>query len=388
MKFSMFIRLIILTSVISCAALINLGSALAGSSGSSDYSQADLKPLELTEFTPLAVHNKGPEKAEGVIYFIEGLDKNDRSRDDFRATYPIVSQLNRHFGWDVVEAKFPNDADYGMSSIAQSSNHVIARLGALRAQGYKKIVLAGQSWGAWVSIDVAGRPTSNTSMDSLLLIAPANYGMKEYDGKPNEFFTLNKTEYVENIKSIKVPATVVFFRDDEYDPGGRGAVTQETFSRNGVPLFLIDRPETLEGHGAAWQLRFGAIYSACIDRFIETFSATTCAAPRKSPLATGVAQSEADLLKPDSGAKRVGLDDIKGKILIETTPMGFVSVNQVTDSEVRISTMDAAYSMAVSSKGEQTCVGNICRKLYRLADGGYVAVDDKGAITSWLVPAD
>jgi pimeloyl-ACP methyl ester carboxylesterase len=340
------------------------------------------------EYTPLKVHNKGSKEAQGVIYFIEGLDKNDRSRDDFRATYPIVYQMNQRFGWDVIEAKFPNNADYGMSSIAQSSNHVIARLAQLRAQGYKKIVLAGQSWGAWVSIDVAARRTAGKPMDSLLLIAPANYGMKQYDGKANEYFILNKTEYVENIKSIKVPAAVVFFRDDEYDPGGRGSPTQATFSKNGVPLFLIDRPQSLEGHGAAWQLRFGALYGACVDRFIKTFSATTCAAPKKSALTTDAVQSEADLLKPDSGARRVGLDQLQGKTLIETTPMGFVSVNKISEAEVEISTMDAAYSMAVSSRGDLTCVGNICRKLYQLGDGGYVAVDDKGGVTSWLVPAN
>jgi hypothetical protein len=72
-----------------------------------------------------------------------------------------------------------------------------------------------------------------------------------------------------------VPAVIVFFRDDEYDPGGRGSLTQETFSRNGVPLFLIDRPQSLGGHGAVWQLRFAALYGACVDRFIKTFSATT-----------------------------------------------------------------------------------------------------------------
>jgi pimeloyl-ACP methyl ester carboxylesterase len=146
------------------------------------------------EYTPLKLHNKGPGQADGVIYFVEGLDKNDRSRDDFRATYPIVYQKNQRFGWDVVEAKFPNNADHGISSIAQSSNHVIARLAQLRGEGYKKIVLAGQSWGAWVSIDVAARRTADKPMDSLLLIAPANYGMKQYGGKPNEFFVLNKTE--------------------------------------------------------------------------------------------------------------------------------------------------------------------------------------------------
>jgi hypothetical protein len=99
--------------------------------------------------------------------------------------------------------------------------------------------------------------------------------------------------------------------------------------------------------------------------------------PKKSPLTTDAVQSEANLLKPDSGARRIGLDQLQGKTLIETTPMGFVSVNKVGSAEVSVSTIDAACSMALSSKGDLACVGNVCRKLYQLTDGGYVAVDDK-----------
>lgn len=364
-------------------------AAYAGSTGSSDYGVAELTPLELDEYTPLKVHNKGPDKARGVVYFIDGLDKDDRMRDDFRATYPIVYEMNRRFGWDVIEAKFPNRADYEMSSIPQSSKYVMARLTQLRAEGYKHIVLAGQSWGAWVSVDVAAKPGVEKPMDSLLLIAPANYGMAEYNGQPNEYFILNKSEYIQNIRAISVPTVAVFFRNDEFDPGGRGPITQDTYSRNGVPLLLIDGPAEFDGHGAAWQPRFAAYYGSCIDRFIHKHAASTCgAADKPTHLVTSLVTSEADLLAPGSGAKPVALDQLVGTTLIATTPNGFVSVREIYPHEERIATMDDVYRSPISKKGNLTCFDKICRKLYRLADGGFVSVDQQGQVSAWLIPVD
>lgn len=364
-------------------------AASAGSTGSSEYGIAELTPLKLDEYTPLKVHNKGPDKARGVVYFIDGLDKDDRMRDDFRATYPIVYEMNRRFGWDVIEAKFPNRADYEMSSIPQSSKYVMARLTQLRAEGYKHIMLAGQSWGAWVSVDVAAKPGVEKPMDSLLLIAPANYGMREYNGQPNEYFILNKSEYIQNIRAISVPTVAVFFRNDEFDPGGRGPITQDTYSRNGVPLLLIDGPAEFDGHGAAWQPRFAAYYGSCIDRFIREHAASTCSTDDKQAhLATALVTSEADLLAPGSGAKPVALDQLVGTTLIATTPNGFVSVREIYPREERIATMDDVYRSPISKKGNLTCFDKICRKLYRLADGGFVSIDQQGQVSAWLIPVD
>jgi pimeloyl-ACP methyl ester carboxylesterase len=385
----MISRLIVFACV-SCACLLPLRAPVsAGSIGGSENTAADLPPLALTEYTPLLVHNQGPQKAEGIVYFIDGLDKDDRSRDDFRATYPVIYEMNRRFGWDVLGAKFPNDQDYTMSSVPQSSQYVLERLAQFKAQGFKKIVLAGQSWGAWVSVDAAVKPGVDKPIDSLLLIAPANYGMKEYDGEPNEYFALNKTEFLQNIRSVAIPTVAVFFRNDEYDPGGRGPMTRQTFARNGVPLLLIDGPEDFEGHGAAWQLRFAALYGGCIDAFVAAQAATTCGVPQKKAFVeTALVASEDALLKPDSGAKPAGVADIRGRTLIETTPLGSVSINRILGSRVEITTMDSAYAAAVSSDGDRACIGKICQKLYRLADGGFVSIDDQGDVSSWLVPVD
>ena len=388
MRYRSFGRLILAVFVVVGGWALQMTIASAGSSGGSQTSAADLEPLALSEYTPLLVHNEGPDMSKGVIYFIDGLDKDDRSRDDFRATYPVIYQMNRTYGWDVVAAKFPNDQDYGMSSVPQSSLFVLERLRTLKRQGYKKIVLAGQSWGAWVSVDAAIQKQADKPIDSLLLMAPANYGSKEYQGKPNEYYQLNKTEFLQNIRAITIPTVSVFFRNDEFDPGGRGPATRETFSRNGVPLLLIDRPEDFEGHGAAWQLRFAALYGGCIERFMQTQIQAACGvAERKPYLETALVTSEDALKTPGSGARLAGADALAGQTLVETSPLGAVSINTISGDRVDITTMDSAYAMQLSSKGNLTCIGKICRKLYRLADQGFVSIDDQGAVSAWFVPA-
>jgi hypothetical protein len=62
---------------IACALGLSLSLSLAGAvhAGTTGGSgPVAVRPLKLTEYVSLKVQNHGPDKAEGVVYFLDGLD--------------------------------------------------------------------------------------------------------------------------------------------------------------------------------------------------------------------------------------------------------------------------------------------------------------------------
>ena len=349
--------------------------------GAADASEIGITPLKLTEYNPLKVKNKGPAQAEGIVYFINGLDSSDRTRDDYHATYPYVYGLNTRFGWDVIAAKFPNAERYSFRAIPRSSKYLIARLAEFKAQGYKRVILAGQSWGAWVTVDVARRDGANKVIDAILLTAPANYGTREFDGKPNPYFGLNKSEYVENIKTIRIPTIATFFRDDEFDPGGRGPITRDTLKRNGVPAMVIDNPANFLGHGAGWLPEFDYAYRNCINAFLEQPKDGECNSPAQ-PSDTDIGSVSTEKQVVAGGGKLVSLKDIKDKTYIVTSPRGHVTVEQYGRVIAKVLSDTSEYSAQMMEKDDKICFSNACSRFYQLKDGALIGFGSDG---NWTV---
>ena len=370
-----------------CLALVLVGDPASAGTGAANASDVGLTPLKLREYNPLKVKNQGPDRAEGVVYFIDGLDSYHRRRDEYTATYPYVYGLNTHFGWDVIAAKFPNAERYSFRAIPRSSIYIIQRLRALKAQGYKKVILAGQSWGAWVSVDVAKRYPADPAIDALLLTAPANYGTRQFAGKPNPYFERNKTEYVENIKSIRTPTAAIFFRDDEFDPGGRGPITRDTLENHAVAGLIIDQPPDFIGHGAGWQLAFDYAYGPCLDAFLKKPRDATCdTLPAPSNKDTRSVMSEKDVLS--GGARPITLSDLTGKTLINTSPSGQVTVEKYAVDSFSSMSDSTTFTGKMRADGDNICFLNACNRIYQLGDGGFISFSHDGNWTGRMVSAE
>ena len=349
--------------------------------GAGAAAQFEAAPLKLTEYNPLKVKNKGPGKAVGIVYFVDGLDSHKRSRDDYHATYPYIYGLNTRDGWDVIAAKFPNAEHYSFNSIPGSSKYIIARLAALKAQGYKRVILAGQSWGAWVTVDVARRDGADKVIDAILLTAPANYGMRVFNGKPNPYFGMNKSEYLENIKTIRIPTIATFFRDDEFDPGGRGPITRDTLKRNGVPAVVIDNPAHFLGHGAGWLPEFDYAYRACINAFLKQPKDGECNGPA-TPSDSDIGSVSTEEQVVAGGGKLVSLKDIKDKTYIVTSPRGYVTVEQYGRVIAKVLSDRSEYSAQMMEKDDKICFSKACSRFYQLKDGALIGFGSDG---NWTV---
>ena len=366
------------------ALLTCASAAFAGGGGASQ--RAVLHPLALTEFNALKINNRGPAAAAGVVYFIDGLDPSARLPDDFRPTYPYLYALNSRFGWDVINAKYPNSDHDVASSIPRSVAYVAAKIKSLRAEGYKKIVLAGQSWGAWVSINVADKADSAKGLDALMIVAPAAYGSRIWHGKDNPYYLKNLTEYIRSVKSLRTPTVAVFFEGDDFDPGDRGEVTDAFFRRSQTHLLLIDRPPGFNGHGAGWLPSFADIYTACINDFLSAPKDGNCeTAQLASSIGQTVAPEESSLLK-DQAARAATQQEMAGKSFILTSPDINVRVLKFETQQVEVAAADNASDENFSVKGNQACTPDDCYRVYRQSGSRYLAFNDDGTFAGWLTP--
>lgn len=342
--------------------------------------------VQLTEYTALKTHNQGPQSARGVIYFIDGLDASLRMSDSFKATYPYLSELNSRYGWDIINAKYPNAQKDVATSIARSSGYVHERIKNLRAQGYRRVVLAGQSWGAWLSIEIAKRDASEKLVDAMMLMAPAAYGPKVWNGAYNPHYLQNLTEYVRSIKAVRTPTVAVFFEGDEFDPGERGEVTEAFFLRNKVPLLLIDRPAGFSGHGAGWLPTFADLYGDCIGNFLQSPRTASCDSAN-SPVAAAKSLDEAEVAHA-RGSRLLKPEELAGRSFILTSPSLQVQTLGFGANKVEIATTDEMFDAELAQSGRETCIGKRCFRVYRQASGRYLTFEDTGKFVGWMEKID
>jgi pimeloyl-ACP methyl ester carboxylesterase len=201
--------------------------------------------------------NNGPQAAAGLIVWSHGYKEGTDSTSS--APQPHVGRFLAA-GYDLYrfDRRWIRDWAGDASAFADSVRQA-------RSLGYRRIVLAGQSNGAWQSLAAAMR---GAPVDGVISMAAAIN---------NEVRTLRdpsvpRSEFAQIVRSIKPGPRVVLvnFADDVYDVGGRMADAQGAFTASGVDAVVLDNPAGFKGHGAANEFAFARKYGACIKDFIES----------------------------------------------------------------------------------------------------------------------
>ena len=217
--------------------------------------------LNVAEGTTL----RGAAEALGAIIYAPGNDSDiDLPADDNRVPIYVSSMQAR--GWDAFKVVTNNDQLRGQLGHRRAAEGISKHIAMLRAQGYRRVVVAGQSFGAWVSL--VGGANPETWADANIAAVPGCCGPRMWDGEVNDRFQRNRTELRTVLRDLKVPTIVVFFDgDDEFDPGGRGPVALSALTRNGIAHRVIDKPYGLKGHSAAWSVQFDYALGECVAEF-------------------------------------------------------------------------------------------------------------------------
>jgi pimeloyl-ACP methyl ester carboxylesterase len=351
------------------------GSALPGSG-----------PIALREYTPWLIQSRGAENAKGVFYFIAGLLPDEPDDDRHHAAQYFLKSM-AEAGWDVIYAKYPQGLAYPGHEDAHKrvAAFVRERIEDLKERGYHRVILGGQSWGAWATLVAEAR--GDLRADALFLMAPATYGRKTaLSGRPNLSFSLNRSDFATLVKAITKPAAAVFFAGDDFDPGGRDKLFEEQVRKRQLPHVLIANPKEPRGHNAGWLPAFDFRYGTCLQAFFETLASRRCEPPAASAGDFRAISHRSQI--SDSDAKRImHAEQLVGRSFVVYSSGGaaWLATYQ-TPRSVVWQTPKGRNEQGFEFKDGRHCRGNQCRVLIRFDDKHLIAFDPKsGAASSWWV---
>jgi pimeloyl-ACP methyl ester carboxylesterase len=224
-----------------------------------EITPADMRPAQRD---PTSRH-RGPGEAVGAIVWSPGSTPDRRPSRN--STAPFVRPFNEA-KWDVWRVDRLEPGQNTLKGAIEVLNQAIDRV---KSAGYRRIVLAGQSVGGFLSLALAAR---RTDIDAVIATAPAIRGDLT-DKKPQELQRVLR-EFDAIFSRRANPNTrlaVALFDKDEYEPSAAQRVTiMERRARNdGWPILLIERPEGLTGHNAGRGVPFAQRYRDCLMRFVE-----------------------------------------------------------------------------------------------------------------------
>ncbi|WP_377809476.1 alpha/beta hydrolase [Azospirillum sp. A29] len=199
----------------------------------------------------------GPAKARGAVVWSHGRSVES---EDSEAPTPLYMKAMRDAGWDVYRLDRMRVSD----TLPNSARALAGYSEALKAKGYRRVALTGQSFGAFISLIAAGQ---TNAIDSVIATAPAAFGN----------FTEAFDSYRENAAQLwpilrevrRARVMMFFFHGDDFDPGGRAEPARSILTQRGLSSLIVDQPSLLIGHGAANTGLFVRRFGACIVRFAE-----------------------------------------------------------------------------------------------------------------------
>jgi pimeloyl-ACP methyl ester carboxylesterase len=199
----------------------------------------------------------GPGRAMGVIVWNHGRSINV---EDAESPTPPYLRVLRDSGWDVLRFNRPRDGD----TLTASTRRLVELVGQLKHEGYRRIALAGQSFGAFLALMAAD---ASEDVDAVVATAPAAFGSFDefYDS-----WRLNATRLYPLLERVKRARVMLFyFHGDDFDPGGRGERSRAILSERQIGFSVVDQPAFLAGHWASSSGLFLRRFGSCIRDFVD-----------------------------------------------------------------------------------------------------------------------
>jgi pimeloyl-ACP methyl ester carboxylesterase len=199
----------------------------------------------------------GPERAMGAVIWNHGRSIN--VEDSESPTPPYLRAL-RDAGWDVLRFNRLRDGD----TLTASTRRLVEQVGQLKHKGYRRVVLAGQSFGAFLVLMAAD---ASEDVDAVVATSPAAFGSFDefYDS-----WRLNATRLYPLLERVKRARVMLFyFHGDDFDPGGRGERSRAILSARQIGFSVVDQPAFLVGHWASSTGLFLRRFGDCIRDFVD-----------------------------------------------------------------------------------------------------------------------
>jgi pimeloyl-ACP methyl ester carboxylesterase len=223
---------------------------------------------------------RGPEAARGVLVWGHGYGGPGTDNRN-RPAPGLVAALN-DAGWDVLRF----DRHPGDDALTAALPRLISGLPALRAAGYRRILLGGQSRGGWQAI-LAGSETP-ALVEAVIATAPAAHGEA---GRGN-----NLGAAIDDFRRLLagLPAEgprllVALFDGDDFDPDPerRAAMLEALAAQRPAPLLALWPQQGIRGHRGAADPRFAQFFAGCVVSLVQAPPAAAPRGLRRTPCGGG-----------------------------------------------------------------------------------------------------
>lgn len=207
--------------------------------------------------------NRGPEKALGLIIWNHGVIGN---HDASQYGVPKFIARLHAAGWDVREIQ--RDALHENNWTAAGQLHVrrtIEEANAATAQGYKRIVLAGQSYGGGITQEAAREI-------AVWAIIPSASGFGTSGGGAPGAGSPKTAQARSAYRDTKAQRIVgIYPHQDALALGSadRGQVLRNIAEERGLIYLPLDDRSALIGHGGSSSTQMDFSYGACVVRFLD-----------------------------------------------------------------------------------------------------------------------
>ena len=201
----------------------------------------------------------GPQAASGVLVWAHG--KSSMGYDERDTPVPPYVHLFNEAGWDIVRFNRGPMAD----DVHRASGWLHDGLRRLRAMGWRAVIAAGQSRGAWNDLMLLDTPGV---ADAIIAISPAaqGFGANQVAGAQTD----DLRSMLDDTPRQSTRVAFVQFRNDLFigSADARLRMMERFVAPNVGAMLIIDRPPGFSGHNAGSSADFAQAYGACLLAFV------------------------------------------------------------------------------------------------------------------------
>lgn len=223
-----------------------------------------LLPVGPSVAQPLAVHPfvastglAGPVVARGAVVWLPG------SYNPQTEPAPPVPEWLRHVTSRGYDLWLFDRGDWRRDPLPEGRERLLQGLAALRTAGYRRVVVAGFSRGAFIGLAALARPDL---ADAVAAISPAAHG-RDPARRPQAL-----AEFAAQLQAASASRfALALLHDDPWDPGPeqRAALARDSAPGVAGALLLIDRPDAPRDHMGSFEPEFEARFGSCLAAFLD-----------------------------------------------------------------------------------------------------------------------
>jgi pimeloyl-ACP methyl ester carboxylesterase len=196
----------------------------------------------------------GPEVAKGALVWIHGTYGKDAAGPPAPPDFVGREARTGMDVWCLNRDRTDDPLDGGAEALVRG-------IQTLRHDGYRRVVVAGHSRGAWIALTVLAHPGL---VNAVVAFSPAAHGTRE-ERKPQAM--ADWTALWSAAVNDGTRVVLVQLADDPWDPdpARRLAIAHDRFGANLLSIFMPAEPK---GHAGVYEPAFDERFGAEIEAFL------------------------------------------------------------------------------------------------------------------------